>query len=84
MFQWSRLICPVEWRVLLVAAEVNLKGVLVVPSLTNTCQPVVYLTGLTDSARRQVADILRGGAGPPLSARQSVHDFSRPPTASGK
>ncbi|HEY2763119.1 MAG TPA: hypothetical protein VGJ13_03770 [Pseudonocardiaceae bacterium] len=51
--------------VLLVAAEVDLHAVLVVPGLTEAGEPVVYLTALTDSARQRLARILRSGAGPP-------------------
>lgn len=39
-------------HVLLVATKVDLHMVLVVPSLTDTCEPVVYLTALTDPARQ--------------------------------
>lgn len=52
-------------RVLLVAAEVDLEEVLVVPSLTEAGEPVVYLTALTDPARQRLERLLRSGAGPP-------------------
>ncbi len=59
-------------RGLLVAAELDLHAVLVVPSLTETGEPVVYLNPLTDPARARLAQILHSGAGPPVDASQSV------------
>ncbi|MGH4025179.1 MAG: hypothetical protein ACRDRV_11430 [Pseudonocardiaceae bacterium] len=52
-------------RALLVAAELDLDAVLVVPSLTAAGQPVVYLTGLTSPARTRLDRILHRSAGPP-------------------
>ncbi len=52
-------------RVLLVAAGVDAASVQVVPSWTEAGEPVVYVSGLTISARQSLADILRGGLGPP-------------------
>jgi hypothetical protein len=51
-------------RALLVAAGVDAASVLVVPSWTEAGEPVVYVGGLTISARQSLADILRGGLGP--------------------
>lgn len=52
-------------RALLVAAELELHAVLVVPSLTEAGEPAVYLTPLTGPARARLAQILHSGAGPP-------------------
>lgn len=52
-------------RALLVAADLDLDAVLVVPSVTAAGQPVVYLTGLTDPARIRLDRILRSSAGAP-------------------
>ncbi|MGH3902691.1 MAG: hypothetical protein ACRDTE_00570 [Pseudonocardiaceae bacterium] len=52
-------------RALLVAAELDLHTVLVVPSVSTAGEPVVYLTPLTGPARRLLARILRSGARPP-------------------
>jgi hypothetical protein len=52
-------------RVLLVLAEFDVGSVQVVPSLTEAGEPVVYLTGLTDSARRCLVQVLPGSAGLP-------------------
>ncbi|MGH3905725.1 MAG: hypothetical protein ACRDTE_16305 [Pseudonocardiaceae bacterium] len=59
-------------RALLVAAELDPHAVLVVPSLTETGEPVVYLSPLTTPARQLLAQILHSGAGPPVNAGQSV------------
>lgn len=56
-------------RALLVLAEVDIESVQVVPTLTEAGEPVVYLTGLTDSARACLAEILPAGAGPLPGAR---------------
>ena len=55
-------------RALLVAAELDLDAVLVVPSVTAAGQPVVYLTGLTGPARTRLERILHSSAGPPPRA----------------
>jgi hypothetical protein len=52
-------------RALLTAAGLDVGSVLVVPSWTEAGEPVVYLSGLTAAAQRRLADILRGGIGPP-------------------
>ncbi len=52
-------------RASLDAAGVDVGSVLVVPSLTEACEPVVYLTALTDPAQLSLSRILEGGAGPP-------------------
>lgn len=63
---YSRAVAEAERvRVLLVAAELDLEGVSVVPSLTEAGDPVVYLTMLTDPARQLLQRLLRSGAGPP-------------------
>ena len=51
-------------QALLVAAELDLDAVLVVPSVTTAGEPVVYLTGLTPTTRDQLAQILRSGGIP--------------------
>ena len=52
-------------RALLVLAGLDGASVLVVPSWTEAGEPVVYVSGLTGAARQSLADILRGGVGPP-------------------
>jgi hypothetical protein len=52
-------------RALLVAAGLDAASVLVVPSWTEAGEPVVYLSGLTVCAQRELAGILRGDLGPP-------------------
>jgi hypothetical protein len=52
-------------RALLIAAGLDGGSVLVVPSWTEAGEPVVYLSGLTGAAQRSLADIVRGGVGPP-------------------
>ena len=52
-------------RTLLVLAGLDGASVLVVPSWTEAGEPVVYVSGLTGAARQSLADILRGGVGPP-------------------
>jgi hypothetical protein len=55
-----------QWvRALLVMAGVDAASVLVVPSWTEAGEPVVYVSGLTVCAQRELADILRSGLGPP-------------------
>ncbi|MGH3889061.1 MAG: hypothetical protein ACRDSZ_21320 [Pseudonocardiaceae bacterium] len=56
-------------RAILIVAGVDSGSVLVVPSLTEACEPVVYLTTLTDCARLRLAQILRGGDGPSPGAQ---------------
>jgi hypothetical protein len=51
-------------RALLITAELDAGSVLVVPSWTETGEPVVYVSGLTDTAQRHLAEILRSGLGP--------------------
>ncbi len=64
-------------RAALVSAGLDADTVLVVPSLTEACEPVVYVTAVTGTAARRLAHILGGGAGPPPSAPRS------PPPACG-
>ena len=52
-------------RALLTAAGLDGGSVLVVPSWTEAGEPVVYLSGLTTAAQYNLADIVRGGVGPP-------------------
>jgi hypothetical protein len=52
-------------RALLALAGLDAALVLVVPSWTEAGEPVVYVSGLTEAARQRLADILRGGLGPP-------------------
>lgn len=52
-------------RALLASAGLDDASVLVVPSWTEAGEPVVYASGLTVSAQHSLADIVRGGAGPP-------------------
>ena len=52
-------------RALLTLAGLDAASVLVVPSWTEAGEPVVYVSGLTEAARQSLADILRGGLGPP-------------------
>lgn len=52
-------------RTVLVSAGLGAETVLVVPSLTEAGEPVVYLNALTDPAAESLAHILRGGTGPP-------------------
>ena len=52
-------------RALLVAAGLDAASVLVVPSWTEAGEPVVYLSGLTGAAQQSLANIVRGGVGPP-------------------
>jgi len=52
-------------RAMLVVAGLDTTSVLVVPSWTEAGEPVVYVSGLTISARQSLADILRGGVSPP-------------------
>jgi hypothetical protein len=52
-------------RALLIAAGLDGGSVLVVPSWTEAGEPVVYLSGLTSAAQQGLADIVRGGVGPP-------------------
>lgn len=52
-------------RALLVLAGLDAGSVLVVPSLTEACEPVVYISGPTVPAQRSLADMLRGSVGPP-------------------
>jgi hypothetical protein len=52
-------------RALLVAAGLDAASVLVVPSWTEAGEPVVYVSGLTICAQRDLAGILRDGLGPP-------------------
>ena len=52
-------------RALLTTAGLDGGSVLVVPSWTEAGEPVVYVSGLTGAAQRSLADILRGGVGPP-------------------
>ncbi len=72
-------------RALLVAAVLDLHAVLVVPSLTEAGEPVVYLSPLTGPARARLAQILRSGAGPPVDAGQSVPEVpgTSPTTETG-
>jgi hypothetical protein len=52
-------------RALLVLAGLDAASVLVVPSWTEAGEPVVYVSGLTVCAQRDLAGIVRGGLGPP-------------------
>jgi hypothetical protein len=52
-------------RALLVMAGLDAASVLVVPSWTETGEPVVYISGLTTAAQQSLANILQGGLGPP-------------------
>jgi hypothetical protein len=52
-------------RMLLGLAGLDAASVLVVPSWTETGEPVVYVSGLTEAARQSLAEILWGGVGPP-------------------
>jgi hypothetical protein len=52
-------------RALLFAAGLDRGSVLVVPSWTEAGEPVVYLSGLTATAQRSLATIVRGGVRPP-------------------
>jgi hypothetical protein len=52
-------------RALLIAAGLDGGSVLVVPSWTEAGEPVVYLSGLTGAAQQSLANIVRGGVGPP-------------------
>ena len=52
-------------RALLALAGLDAASVLVVPSWTEAGEPVVYVSGLTEAARQSLAEILRGGLGPP-------------------
>ncbi|MPZ66868.1 MAG: hypothetical protein GEU83_15625 [Pseudonocardiaceae bacterium] len=52
-------------RAALVSAGLDADMVLIVPSLTEACEPVVYLTTVTGTAETRLAHILGGGAGPP-------------------
>ena len=56
-----------ELRALLVAAELDAETVLVVPSLTEAGEPVVYLI-VTDPTGQRLARIVTGGARPPPDA----------------
>ncbi|MGH3857629.1 MAG: hypothetical protein ACRDR6_29900, partial [Pseudonocardiaceae bacterium] len=56
-------------RTLLALAGLDTSSVLVVPSLTEAGQPVVYLSTLTDAARRHLAQILPGALRPPPDDR---------------
>ena len=51
-------------RALLITAELDAGSVLVVPSWTETGEPAVYVSGLTDAAQRHLAEILCSGLGP--------------------
>lgn len=51
-------------RMLLVMAGLDAPSVLVVPSWTEAGEPVVYVSGLTVSARQNLAEILRGSPPP--------------------
>lgn len=66
-------------RVLLVAAEVDVEGVLVVPSLTEAGGPVVYLIALTDPARQRLERVLRSGTGPPIPPDGACRSVLPPP-----
>ncbi|MGH4025183.1 MAG: hypothetical protein ACRDRV_11450 [Pseudonocardiaceae bacterium] len=62
-------------RALLVAAELDLDAVLVVPSVSAAGQPVVYLTGLTGPARTRLDRILHRSTGPsPRDASSGMRD----------
>jgi hypothetical protein len=50
---------------LLIAAGLDGGSVLVVPSWTEAGEPVVYLSRLTVPVQQSLADIVRGGVGPP-------------------
>lgn len=52
-------------RAALASAGLGTDTVLIVPSLTEAGEPVVYLTTVTNTAQRRLAHILGGGAGPP-------------------
>ncbi|MGH3763774.1 MAG: hypothetical protein ACRDS0_22510 [Pseudonocardiaceae bacterium] len=56
-------------RALLALAGLDTGSVLVVPSLTEEGEPVVYLSTLTDPARRHLAQILPGTLRPPPDDR---------------
>ena len=51
-------------QALLVVAGLDAASVVVVPSWTEAGEPVVYVKGLTDTARQSLADILHSGLGP--------------------
>jgi hypothetical protein len=51
-------------RALLITAGLDAGSVLVVPSWTETGDPVVYVSGLTDTAQQHLAEILCSGLGP--------------------
>ena len=52
-------------QALLVVAGLDAGSVLVVPSWTEAGEPVAYVSGLTDTARRSLAEILQSGLGGP-------------------
>jgi hypothetical protein len=63
---YDRAVAQAQWvRALLALAGLDGGSVLVVPSWTEAGEPVVYVSGLTGAARQSLADIVRGGLGPP-------------------
>jgi hypothetical protein len=57
-------------QALLVMAGLDAASVLVVPSWTEAGEPVVYISGLTDTAQHSLADILCSDLGPPPDDHQ--------------
>ncbi|MPZ66864.1 MAG: hypothetical protein GEU83_15605 [Pseudonocardiaceae bacterium] len=79
LFGWSRRVTPAESSTPTAGRSLTRSGcgprwprpgwtpdtVLIVPSLTEACEPMVYLTTVTSAAERRLAHILGGGAAPP-------------------